>query len=321
MDPELSLSIRAAWLAYVGGHTQEQIAERLGVSRVKVQRLIASAMQSGLIKFFVEGVPAECMALEDQLTEAFGLKRCVVVPTTQVDPDDSADAIPALAVAAARQLTRVLDAGEVRTIGVGHGRTLAAMVERMPAAIRRDTRFVSLLGSLTRRSAANPFDLIAKLAERTGGECYFMPVPFLADCRADAQVLRAQRGVQHVLELVRECELCVVGVGDLGPDTHLLRTQSVTADELAALRDAGAVGELAGCFVASNGKPVKCEMNERAVGASLDDLRGRDVLAVAGGAYKAEAICAVLHTGLITELIIDEAAAQLCLRHQAGPAM
>ena len=318
MDPELSLSIRAAWLAYVGGHTQEQIAERLGVSRVKVQRLIASAMQSGLIKFFVEGVPAECMALEDKLVEAFGLKRCVVVPTTQADLDDATDAIPALAVAAARQLTRVLDAGEVRTIGVGHGRTLAAMVERMPAANRKDTRFISLLGSLTRRSAANPFDLIAKLAERTGGECYFMPVPFLADSRADAQVLRAQRGVQHVLELVRECQLCVVGVGDLGPDTHLLRTQSVTAKELAGLRKGGAVGGLAGCFVASNGEPVKCEMNERAVGASLDDLRGRDVLAVAGGTYKAEAICAVLNTGLITELIVDEATAQLCLRHQAG---
>ncbi|MCY1382135.1 Transcriptional regulator LsrR [compost metagenome] len=131
-------------------------------------------------------------------------------------------------------------------------------------------------------------------------------------------MLRAQRGVQHVLELVRECQLCVVGVGDLGPDTHLLRTQSVTAKELAALRKAGAVGELAGCFVASNGEPVKCEMNERAVGASLDDLRGRDVLAVAGGTYKAEAICAVLNTGLITELIVDEATAQLCLRHQAG---
>lgn len=319
MDPELSLSIRAAWLAYVGGHTQEQIAERLSVSRVKVQRLIASAMQSGLIKFFVEGVPAECMALEDQLMRTFGLKRCVVVPDTQIALDDAADAIPALAVAAARQLTRVLDAGEVRTIGVGHGRTLAAMVERMPAATRQDTRFVSLLGSLTRRSAANPFDLIAKLAERTGGECYFMPVPFLADSRADAQVLRAQRGVQHVLGLVRECQLCVVGVGDLSQDTHLLRTQSVTAEELAALRSAGAVGELAGCFVAANGEPVKCEMNERAVGATLDDLRGRDVLAVAGGTYKADAIRAVLNTGLITELIVDEATAQLCLGPSPKP--
>lgn len=318
MDSGLSLSIRAAWLAYVGGYTQEQIAERLGVSRIKAQRLIASATQSGLVKFFVEGVPAECMALEDELMRVFALKRCVVVPNTQMDADDTAGAIPALAVAAARHLMRVLEAGEVRTIGVGNGRTLAAMVERLPAANLQDTRFISLLGSLTRRSAANPFDVIAKLAERTGGECYFMPVPFLADSRADAQVLRAQRGVQHVLGLVRECQLCVVGVGELGEGTQLIRTQSVTANELAVVRRAGAVGEIAGCFVAANGKPVQCEMNERAVGASLDDLRGRDVLAVAGGQYKAEAIRAVLNTGVITELIVDEATAQTCLRQHAA---
>lgn len=318
MDAEQSLSIRAAWLAYVGGYTQEQIAERLGVSRIKAQRVIASATQSGLVKFFVEGVPAECMALEDQLRRVFGLKRCVVVPTTQGDLDKPAGEIPALAVAAARHLTRVLESGVVRTVGVGHGRTLAAMVERLPTSNRQGTRFVSLLGSLTRRSAANPFDVIAKLAERTGGECYFMPVPFLADSQADAQVLRAQRGVQHVLGLVRECQLCVVGVGELGAGTQLQRTHSVTVEELATLRRAGAVGELAGCFVASDGQPVACEMNERAVGATLDDLRGRDVLAVAGGRYKAEAIRAALNTGVITELIIDEATAQVCLRHQPG---
>lgn len=311
MDSEQSLSIRAAWLAYVGGQTQEQIAERLGVSRIKAQRLIAAATQSGLVKFFVEGVPAECIALEEQLVKAHGLKRCTVVPATDDDDsDDGAGSVNALAVAAARHLTRVLEAGEVRTIGVGHGRTLAAMVERLPTANRQDTRFVSLLGSLTRRSAANPFDLIAKLAERTGGECYFMPVPFLADSQADAQVLRAQRGVQHVLGLVRECQLCVVGVGELGPHTHLLRNHSVTEKELQALHRAGAVGEIAGCFIAADGTPVAGEMNQRAVGATLDDLRGRDVLAVAGGTHKAAAIRAVLNTGLITELIVDEAAAQ-----------
>lgn len=313
MDSEQSLSIRAAWLAYVGGYTQEQIADRLGVSRIKAQRLIAAAMQSGLVKFFVEGVPAECMALEDRLMKAYGLKRCIVVPNTQDELDEPTGEIPALAVAAARYLTRVLDAGETQTIGIGHGRTLAAMVERLPTSNRPQTRFISLLGSLTRSSAANPFDVIARLAERTGGECFFMPVPFIADSGADAEVLRAQRGVQHVFAMARECQLCVVGVGDLGPNTHLVRSQSVTADELATLLRAGAVGEVAGCFVAADGRPVPCEMNERAVGVTLDDLRGRDVLAVAGGKYKATAIRAVLHTGVITALIVDELTAQAVL--------
>lgn len=313
MDPEQSLSIRAAWLAYVGGYTQEQIAERLGVSRIKVQRLIAAATQGGFVKFFVEGVPAECIALEEQLMQAMGLRRCIVVPNTRFDdPTQSAD-VQALAVAAAGFLERELSSGEVRSLGIGHGRTLAAMVECLPTVHRPELRFVSLLGSLTRRSAANPYDVIARLAEKTGGECYFMPVPFIADNVADAEVLRTQRGVQHVLKMARECELCVVGIADLSPRTQLLRSQSVTETELQCLREAGAVGEVAGCFVAADGSPVRSDMNERAVGVTLDDLRGREVLAVAGGTDKADAIRAVLRTGVVTALIVDEATAKLIL--------
>ena len=160
--------------------------------------------------------------------------------------------------------------------------------------------------------------MIARLAERTGGECFFLPVPFIADSGADAQVLRAQSGVQHVFEMIRECDLCVVGVGELGPKTQLQRSHSVTIEERIRLARAGAVGELAGRFMTAEGRLVDSEMNERAVGASLDDLRGRDVLAVAGGKYKADAIRAVLRSGVITALIVDEATAELVLRPQAA---
>ena len=44
-DAELSLATRAAWLSYVGGLTQEEIASRLSVSRVKVARLVAAAQR------------------------------------------------------------------------------------------------------------------------------------------------------------------------------------------------------------------------------------------------------------------------------------
>jgi len=317
MDAERGLAIRAAWLAYVGGYTQEVIAERLAISRVKVQRLVASAMENGLVKFFVEGVPAECMALEDELMRRCGLRRCVVVPDMG-GPEQPESTIAALAVAAARYLHRLLGKGDLHTVGIGHGRTLAAMVERLPSLQLPGTRFVSVLGSLTRRSSANPYDVIAKLAERTGGECYFLPVPVVADSMADAEVLRAQRGVQDVFRLARECQLCVVGIASLTSDTQLLRSQTLTAEEFRSVRAAGAVGELLGRFIAVDGSPITHEMNERAVGVALDDLRGRDVLAVAGGKDKADAIRAVLRTGVLTALIVDEATAKAVLRTPGG---
>lgn len=313
MDTEQNLSIRAAWLAYVGGYTQEHIAERLHISRVKAQRLIAAAMQQGLVKFWIEGVPADCMALEDELMKQFGLKRCTVVPSID-DNDQPGGEIPALAVAAARMLTHALESGDLGTVGIGHGRTLAAMVERLPRMQRPELRFISLLGSLTRSSAANPYDVISRLAERTGGECFFLPVPFFADNADDARVLRAQSGVQHVFELLRACQLCVIGIGDLDENTHLQRLHSVTPQDRQHLLRAGAVGEAAGRFVDAQGRLVDSDMDERVIGASLDDLRGRDVLAVAGGKYKADAIRAVLRSGVLTSLIVDEAAARQVLR-------
>ena len=41
--------------------------------------------------------------------------------------------------------------------------------DALPKIARPQAQFVSILGSLTRRSTANPFDVIYRLAERTGG--------------------------------------------------------------------------------------------------------------------------------------------------------
>src|SRR6218665_2812438 len=123
MDAERGLAIRAAWLAYVGGYTQEVIAERMAISRVKVQRLVASAMENGLVKFFVEGVPAERMALENELMRRCDLKRCVAVPYMDA-PHQPESTIAALAVAAERYLKRLLRKGYLSTVHLGLGRTL-----------------------------------------------------------------------------------------------------------------------------------------------------------------------------------------------------
>lgn len=317
-SPEDSLSIRAAWLAYVGGYTQEEVAERLGLSRVKAHRLIAAALQSGRVKVFVEGDEAECLALEDQLKQRFHLAHCtVVLDAARPGSPQAADEITALGAGGAQLLYRLLEKAGPVSVGVGHGRTLAAVVERMPHLARPDLKFVSLIGSLTRKSSANPFDVISRLAERTGGEGYFLPVPFIADSEADAEVLRAQRGVQTVLALAQACELCVVGVGALGVHSNLLQTGMITAKEQAALEKKGAVGDLLGHFLAADGHVVDHEINRRSLGVRLEDMRGRQVLAVVGGTHKVPAIGAALRSGFLTGLVVNESTARQLVKEPA----
>lgn len=308
-DEELSLATRAAWLSYVGGYTQAQIADRLGVSRVKAHRLIAAAHDAGRVKVFVEGTPAECIALEDRLINRFGLTTCAVVPTLHEYDEGTAETLAALGSAGARFLLQFLEKSGPALIGVGHGRTLSSLADRLPHVSRPDVRFMSLLGSLTRKAAANPFDVIYRLAERTHAEGYFMPVPLIADTEADAEVLLAQRTVQQAMQLARESELCVVGIGDVGPHALFKQIGMLTPKEYEELAAHDAVGEVLGQFLDIQGRLVDCEINRRSLGLHLEDLPGRQVVAVAGGLEKVNAILATLRSGFLTGLIIDEATA------------
>ncbi|MBI3452625.1 MAG: sugar-binding transcriptional regulator [Rhodospirillales bacterium] len=310
-DGDLSLAARAAWLSYIGGYTQRQIADRLRVSQAKAHRLIAEAHRCGMVKVFVQGVPSECTALEDAITAAFKLQSCIVAPSLANGRKATPDASPFAAVGAAgaRLLHHFLTAQKVKTIGVGKGRTLAAVVDHMPEIHRPDLKIVAVSGSLNRNLAANPLDIVLRLAERTAGQGYFLPVPYLAASPEEKQVLLAQKSVGDMLALARQADLILVGIGSLEADAHVKQIGMVSDKEWSELQAKGAVGDLMGSFVDIDGQPVGADINRLAVGLGLAEMRGRRVVALAGGATKAEAILAALRTGAVSDLITDEEAA------------
>jgi DNA-binding transcriptional regulator LsrR (DeoR family) len=68
-DVEHSLAIRAAWLHYVGGLRQAEVAKRIGVPSIKAHRLIARAVAEGAVKVTIEGDIIECIELEQSLCQ------------------------------------------------------------------------------------------------------------------------------------------------------------------------------------------------------------------------------------------------------------
>src|SRR4029078_7989030 len=112
-----------------------------------------------------------------------------------------------LGSAAALYLHQFLEQHPKASIGVGHARTLAAVADALPKVARPQSQFVSILGSLTRRSTANPFHVSYRFAERTGGCGACVPAAFFVDSVDDAEVLRGQRVVQDVLARARKTDL------------------------------------------------------------------------------------------------------------------
>lgn len=308
-ETDKDLALRAAWMSYIGGYTQSDIAQRLGVSRIKAHRLIALAQDSGLIKVSIEGQPARLIELEDRLMEAFGLDTCVVVPSFDEDEQPQGN-FAALGTAAAHLLRARLEQPGLSVLGVGWGRSLAEMAKRLPRMSRPDLRVVSVLGSLTRKMAINPLDVAHSIAEATGGEAYFLPVPLIADSMSDRDVLLGQRSVREIYSLAQKADLSLIGIGVLeGPNTPMLERGLLRDEDLAELVAAGAVADLVGQFINADGALVDCEVNRRTLSVRVDDLSGQEVIAIAGGAHKTTPILAALRSGLISGLITDEAAA------------
>jgi DNA-binding transcriptional regulator LsrR (DeoR family) len=310
---EASLAIRAAWLYYVHGLNQAEVADHLGISRVKVHRLIALAHQQSWVKVFVEGSTTEGLALEQSAKQLFNLQLCTVAPS---DVDGLARGPEAgfrsLGAAAALYLHQYLEHHPKGSIGVGHGRTLAAIADALPKISRPQSQFVSILGSLTRHSTANPFEVIYRFAERTGGAGYFVPAPFFVDSVDDAKVLRGQRVVKSVLELARKTDLVLIGIGNLKNTPAIYESER---RELAAL---GVVGEILGQFLDRDGRAVHCDMAQRSISLRLEELAGRTVIGIAGGADKVDAIRAALRSGLLSGLITDETTARAILEQKAS---
>jgi DNA-binding transcriptional regulator LsrR (DeoR family) len=168
---------------------------------------------------------------------------------------------------------------------------------------------VSLLGGLTRKFAANPFDVIHRLAERTGAEAYLLPVPVFANSVADRAVLMQQLGIADVFSLARKASLLFVGIGQIHRDGFLVSSGMIRPDEVVELKRAGACADLLGHFFSADGAMLDIDLSARATSMKPADMRKHRIVAVAGGLVKVTALRAVLRSGLLHGLIIDEATA------------
>ena len=311
-DPDVSLAVRAAWLHVVAGLTQAAVAKRLGVTSVKAHRLIARAVDAGMVKVTVDGPMVDCIQLEDALVRRFGLQQA------EVAPDLGEDGLPlrALGVAGANFLRREIETGADAVIGLGHGRTLAAAVAALPRFEAGAVRFVSLLGGLTRNYAANPHDVMHSLAAKTGAQAFVLPVPFFANSAEDRAILLSQPGVQEIFDMSRGAALKVVGIGTADESAQLVASGMIEPDEIAEITRIGGVGEMLGHFFDARGRVVTTTLGSRLLAVTLDGPGKGRIVAIAGGSAKVAAIRAVLESGRLTGLITDEPTARALLQER-----
>jgi DNA-binding transcriptional regulator LsrR (DeoR family) len=304
------LRARIAWYYYVAGLTQQEISERLGIARARVNKIAGQLRADGSVVIDVRLPLASCVALEEELKAAYGLKTAAVVPSA----DDDEQQRRMLGGAAAAILDALLRDGQC--ISVGWGRTLNESIKQLRARKLAESSVVSLMGGLMRGSEMNAFEVSTELAKTVAAECYYVTAPIYCASIESRDILWKHSGVKEVFARAKKSDLALVSCGDLTPRTTLHAISGVR-EELANLKKAGAVGEILGTFLDADGNSIAHPLNDCVIAMPPEQLKAIPTsLLISGGLYKAAIIRAILKAGYVNGLVTDEAVAKKLLLTQ-----
>jgi DNA-binding transcriptional regulator LsrR (DeoR family) len=300
---------RAGWLYFIAGHTQDEIAKMLQVSRASAQRLVSLCLAERLITFRLEHPIAACMELASRLKEQFHLSHCEVVPTDTAAPLSTAG----IAERCANILETTLRSETPVIVALGTGRAVRAAVERVTPIDRPIHQIVSLVGNISADGSASFFDTVGRLADRTGARHYPMPLPFLMSSEDERNRMVRIEPIAKVKAVAAKADLRLIGIGQMDQKAQVYIDGFVTREELYEMMRLGAVGEITGWAYDAKGRLIKAGTNRRLTSIRPQAPAETTTIAAAVGPAKVPAIKAALVGCLINGLITDQATARAIL--------
>ncbi|MCU1495006.1 MAG: putative SorC family transcriptional regulator [Acidimicrobiaceae bacterium] len=304
------LVVRVARLHFEFGLTHQETADSLGLSRVKVTRMVKQARESGLVRVVIASDVGPYAELEQELMRRFGLLEVVIVPPPGLG---NRSLRSMLAQGIMGYITRVLRAE--MTIAVGLSRTIgeAARLAALGPQTRFAASFVSLVGALREDGEGrdSPFGASATLARAFGSSVEHVHAPIIVRSGAVAQELMRDPAISKTLERAATADLLLAGVGGKDDRIDYAGQGYLEPHEWEELIAAGMEGDICARFFDRDGQAIEHEVSARVIGLDLDELKKIPSRVIAaGGSSKLDAIRAVLRGRLATVLITDAGTAQ-----------
>jgi DNA-binding transcriptional regulator LsrR (DeoR family) len=312
------LLVKIAKLYYLDDLTQLQISRRLGLSRQKVQRLIQTAREKGVVQITIRPAWNMSADLERQLERRFSLQEALVVETSEYDDHDRV--APALGAAGADYLLRVVNDGD--SIAISWGSTLRAVVDALPRLGKplQNVRVIQALGGLGNpNTEIHASDLTRRMARIFAAEAVLLPAPGVVKNLAAHEALLEDFYVAQALAGARKANIAVMSLGVPRQDSVLMREgQIVSWPELTCLREQGAVGDINLRYFDGQGQAIPSDLDGRTISLTIEEIHRIDrVVVIAGGRRKFKAIAAALHGQIPDVLITDSTTAKRLLNTKA----
>jgi deoxyribonucleoside regulator len=157
--------IRIAKMHYELHFSQLEIAEKEGISKSTVSRILKTAMDTGIIEVRIKDSILSNSSMESDLIARFPLKRAVIVPDVVGNPQILMQDVCA---ALAEDLPRYLKNDSI--LGVAWGNTLAVLAKHLPKIKRKGISVIQLTGGFSRAIyESGALDILKNFTECVGG--------------------------------------------------------------------------------------------------------------------------------------------------------
>ncbi|GAB7386662.1 gapA transcriptional regulator CggR [Bacillaceae bacterium] len=241
--------------------------------------------------------------LERKLSQKLGVEEVIVVSG---DADRLELVIKELGRAGAKLLKRKVKPNDI--VAVMGGSTMAAVAEMMTeTAIPASVTFVPARGGLGEKLEYQANTVASLMAKKTRSDYRMLHVPDRLSRKA-YESLRDDPNIREILGKIRSANVVIHGIGAA---LTMARRRRAEPELIRLLQEKEAVAEAFGYYFDRDGGIV---YKMPTLGLQLEDVRKADtVIAVAGGASKAEAIRAVMRQYSPHVLITDEGAARAIL--------
>lgn len=296
------LVVTAANLYYLENLTQEEVAEKLNVSRVAVTRILKRARDAGIVQITIRKPLPELFELSLSLEKAYGLRIGRVV----ADGGSEAETLENIGRAGAELLVR--HSGPGKRIGVAWSRTVCAIIPYVKRPERPPLCVNELAG--TYLEPGMPYGVSWRLAEKLGAHLEPIPSPVLVGSAQAKAVMMQEKSVLRAFENATKVDIALVGLGNVSEVASIVKTGYVTEENLREIREKGAVGDVLMRYYDASGRRVALSFDERTVSLEWESIRKLPlVVALAFGEGKLEAIRGALVGGVIQGLVTDRSTA------------
>ncbi len=303
MDQEkIKKMIDAAKMYYFMDCSQQDIADKLGVSRPTVSRFLQQAREDGVVQIRIQDPSEDTHRLASLLQDKYRLKTAIVVPVPYYEENLIGEY---LAEDAARYLDELVTDGD--RIALAWGETIYKVAKKLNHKHVSNVSVVQCQGGVS-HSKANTYscEIMQLFGSAYHTSPYFLPLPVIVDHPLVKQAIESERNMRAVLDMGEQANIALYSVGAPVPNSPVLPVQYFTEEEAEELAGR-ACGEICARFYDADGRICLPELDARTIGISLDSLaRKEHSILVAGGPGKVEAIFGALQAGYANVLITDQ---------------